>query len=219
MITDRYDLVAVVFAVVSIGWHLWRRAMARDIVDDWLRRHSYQVISLHAPWFRFAMFAPAIFRNNNNAFDFEALVEDRALGGDVRLFLRVWANWMGQFDDEVEVVVDKISRGEEARPLMERLADEQSAILQRVADGETAFYAPRRSEGGEAEFNELVEHVLALSRRGMLTCGTPSVDGRNVSNYASIEKIALTPAGRSWLEAQTTQGEPDAHSSGSPVDA
>jgi hypothetical protein len=164
------------------------------------------------------MFAPAIFRNNNNAFDFEAIVEDRDLGGEACMFVRVWANWMGQFDGEVEVVIDEISHGEEAHPLMERLADAQSAVLHRISNGEGAFYAPRRSEGGEAEFNELVEHVLALSRRGMITCGTPTVDGRNVGNYASIEKIALTPARRSWLEAQTQHGEPDARSPDSPVD-
>jgi hypothetical protein len=146
---DQSYLVAGLFAVISIGWHLWRRVMARDVVEEWLRRHHYPVISLHAPWFRFAMFAPAIFRNNKNAFDFEALVEDRDLGGEVRLFLRVWENWMGQFDGDVEVVIDKISRGEQARPLMERLADAQSAVLHRIANGEGAFYAPRRSEGGE----------------------------------------------------------------------
>jgi hypothetical protein len=164
------------------------------------------------------MFAPSFLRNSNNAFDFEAVVEDRDLGGEARLFLRVWANWIGQFDGEVEVVIDEISRGEEAHPLMERLADAQAAILQRVADGETAFYAPRRSEGGEAGFNELVEHILALSRRGMITCDAPSVDSRSTTDYRSIDNIALTPAGRSWLESQATHSEPDARSSDSLVD-
>jgi hypothetical protein len=215
---EQFYVVAVAFAVVSTGWYLWRRAMARDIAEQWLRQHHYHVLSLRAPWLRMAMFAPSFLRNSNNAFDFEAIVEDRDLGGEARMFLRVWANWMGQFDGEVEVVIDEISHGEEAHPLMERLADAQSAVLHRIANGETAFYGPRRSEGGEAEFNELVEHVLALSRRGMITCGTPTVDGRNVGNYASIEKIGLTPAGRSWLVSQSTHSEPDAEASDPLVD-
>jgi hypothetical protein len=199
---DQFYIVAAAFAVIGTAWHLWRRAQARDVVEGWLRQHRYHVISLHAPWSRLTMFAPSFFRNNNNAFDFEAIVEDRALGGEQKMFLRVWSNWTGQFDGEVEVVIDKISHGEEARPLMERLADAQAAILRRIADGENAFYAPRRSEGGQAEFNELVEHVLALSRRGMITCNAPTIDGRVTTNYASIENIALTTAGKTWLQSQ-----------------
>jgi hypothetical protein len=201
---EQFYIVAAVFVLLSSFWYLWRRATAKGVAEQWLRQHHYHVVALRAPWLRMPMFAPSFLRNSNNAFDFEAIVEDRDLGGESRLFLRVWANWMGQFDGEVEVVIDEISRGEEAHPLMERLADAQSAVLHRIANGETAFYAPRRSEGGEAEFNELVEHVLALSRRGMITCGTPTVDGRNTTNYTSVDNIALTPAGKTWLESQRT---------------
>lgn len=213
--------------LLSLGWYGWRRAAAKDAAEAWLRQHHYHVVALHAPWLRMAMFAPRLFRNENNAFDFEATVEDRNLGGEARLFLRVWANWMGELNGEIEVVVDEISRGD-AHPLMERLADAQAAILRRVADGETAFYAPRRSEGGQEEFNGLVEHVMALSRRGMITCDTPSIDGRATTNYTSIDNIALTRAGRTWLESQQPharegdrgrghEGEADAGSSDSPV--
>jgi hypothetical protein len=198
----QFYIVASVFAVLSTFWYLWRRATAKGVAEQWLRQHHYHVVALRAPWLRMPIFASSFLRNSNNAFDFEAIVEDRDLGGESRLFLRVWANWMGQFDGEVEVVIDEISHGEEAHPLMEQLADAQSTVLHRIANGETAFYAPRRSEGGGPEFDELVEHVLALSRRGMLTCDAPSVDGRATTSYTSVDNIALTPAGRKWLDSQ-----------------
>ena len=199
-----YAVVGGVLALFGVGYHSWRRSTAERAAERWLRQHHYRVTSLHAPWFRLVMFAPTLFRNSDNAFDFEAKVEDTQLGGTSRIFLRIWVDWMGQVYGDIEVIVDEISSAEIAPPLFERLAEAQVAVLRRIADGETGFYAPRRSEGGGESFNELMEHVLALSRRGMITCGTPRMDGTG-RNYISIRDIALTVDGKSWLKEQEQQ--------------
>jgi hypothetical protein len=203
---NSFYLLGIAAAVLSLIWYGWQRAAAKSAAEQWLIQHHYHIRELRAPWFRFGLLTSSLHRNENNAYDFEAVVDDRDLGGTARIFLRVWGDRFGQLTGEIETSIDQIARAESEgeTPLMERLADAQSEVLHRIGNGETAFYGPRRSEGGDAEFDELVEHVLALSRRGMITCDAPSVDVYNVGHYASIEKVALTPAGQSWLESQSS---------------
>jgi len=202
--TQTIYIIMGVLALFGVGHHSWRRSAAEHAAQQWLRKRHYRVLELRTPWFRMARFAPSFFRNSEKAVDFEAIVEDTKLGGTARISMRVWTDWMAQIDGDIEVVVNNISSGEVAPPLFDRLAAAQVAVLRRIADGETAFYAPRRSQGGEAEFNELAEHVMALSRRGMITCGTPRMDAMAL-NYESIGDIALTHDGKSWLASQSQE--------------
>ena len=143
-------------------------------------------------------------RDSHNAVDFEAVVDDGQLGGTGTVFLRVWTNWFGETTDEIEVVWHQMPEGGirvESLPLWERLADEQLAVLRRVEQGEKAFYAPRNLEASGGEFSELVEHVLALSRRGMTTCSEPRMDDRNPNQYVSVGELSVTEDGRRWLNS------------------
>lgn len=197
-------LIGAGFVVLVVLQHAFRRGRAKAAAEQWLRQHHYRQTSLRTPWFRTMGFATSWLRDSGNAFDFEATVADTQLRGTGTIFLRVWTNWLGEITDEVEVVWDEMPEGGGSHrplPLWERLADAQLVVLQRVAQGETALYAPRNpGESGE-NFSELIEHVLALSRRGMLTSGEPRVGNRNTNQYVSIDNLSLTEEGRRWLES------------------
>ena len=117
----------------------------------------------------------SFYRNSDRAFDFIAEVDDRDLGGAGKVRLRVWMDWLGKINNDVESQwIDMPSGGVELdKPLMARLADAQLDILRRVQRGETRF--------------EMNEHIEALRHRGMLTS-----DGR----------LEITDAGKIWLESQ-----------------
>ena len=192
------------FAVLAVVHYTYRRARAKAAAEQWLRMHHYRLRSLTTPWFRMTGFATSWLRNSNNAFDFQATVEDTQLGGTGTVFLRVWMDWVGEINDEIEVVWGEMPEGHSGResaPLWERLADAQLGVLRRVAGGETALYAPRNLEASGTKFSELVEHVQALSRCGMLTCGEPRLDGRS-NQCISIGDLAVTEDGKRWLESQ-----------------
>lgn len=200
-----YLLIAV-FVVFAIGHYVWRYTQAKSTAEEWLRVHHYRVKQLRLPWFRGAMFTPSWGRNSNNSFAFEAVVDDMQLGGSGTVWLRVWTTWFGEIDPEVEVLWDQMPDGrtDDMRPLAERLADAQLALLRRIVEGETAFYAPRRGENDGGAFDELVEHLLALSRRGMITCSEPRTDPRSGTQYSAVSEVALTPAGQSFLESKSS---------------
>jgi hypothetical protein len=182
-----------------------RRSQAQGRARQWLAAHHYRVRSFRTAWFGAVTFG-TLYRNTNRAFNFIADVDDLQLGGTGRVRLRVWTDWLGMIDGEVEVDwLQKPKGGEgEAEPLMERLADAQLEILRRVSAGETAFYAPRLNEEGAAGFDEFVEHIYALQRRGMLVHGAPVEDGRRGrGRYSSIGSLSVTPEGRKWLESQS----------------
>src|SRR5688572_6644930 len=201
-------IIGVVISLVVGGHYAVTRAGAERRAHRWLRQHHYRVVSLRTPLFRMPRFAPRMFRDSDNVFDFEALVEDTQLGGTAKLSLRVWTDFLGRRDGEVEVFVDEISSAEEVPPLFGRLADAQIAVLRRIAEGETEFYPPRRSDMSGENFNELAEHVLALSRRGMITCGRPVMDA-TARNYMSIGDVALTLDGNAWPMEQEKEARGD----------
>ncbi len=197
-----YLLVGVVVAL-SIVQYVWRMSVARGGARNWLRQHHYRVRNFRLSWFGSATFA-GLYRNSDRAFSFIAEIDDTQLGGSGKVRLRVWTDWLGMIDRNVEVDWLSIPKGGgEAAPVMDRLADAQLAILQRVAGGETAFYAPRSSENSPIDFDMFIEHVFALANRGMLQHGSPVENLSSArTRYASIGSLSLTAQGRKWLESQ-----------------
>lgn len=199
-------LVGAAVTIAGSLHHWWRHARARDAAHEWLRGHHYRVRDLSVPWFSGMIFGPSLFRNSDNAFDFRAVVDDRELGGTGTVRLRVWMNRMGVIDREIEVLWEQMpdENSEEsgsfpAPPLAERLMGAQLDLLRRIAEGETFFSLPRSGQYDGAVFDQLVEHVLALSRRGLITCGEPESGARRGTQYSHVSQVALTVDGRAYL--------------------
>lgn len=197
-------LLGIGFVVLAIGQYWWRYTQAKSTAEDWLRRHHYRVRQLRMPLFSGMIFAPSWVRNSKNAFTFRAMIDDTELGGTGTLCLRVWTTWLGTIDNEVEIAWEQMPEGgaNDAQPLFDRLTETQLVLLQRVADGETAFYGPRRSERGGAEFDQMVEHLLALSRRGLITCSEPRQGAKGETQYSDITKVGITSEGQSFLASR-----------------
>ncbi len=197
-------LLTAVVMLFGIGQYWWRYNQAKGIAQDWLREHHYRVMKLSLPWFRGMVFPPSLLRNTNRAFVFEAIIDDEDLGGTGAVWLRVWTTWLGTTDSDVDVVWKRMPHGgmDEYRPLVERLADEQLGLMRRVAAGETRFYAPRRFEKDGAKYDEMVEHLLALSRRGMITCTEPEPGVKGVTQYSDVADVALMAAGQDFLKSR-----------------
>jgi hypothetical protein len=172
-------LLAGVVMLFGIGHYWFRYNNAKSAAQGWLQQHRYRVLAFRFLWFPGLTFAPRLLRNSNNAFAFKAVVNDSELGGTGVVWLRVWTNWFSVVaDGDIDVVWKEMPDGEAdggAQPLGDRMADGQLALIHRIAAGETTFYSPRQREGGNAglEYDEMVEHLLALSRRGMITCTQP----------------------------------------------
>ena len=79
-------------------------------------------------------------------------------------------------------------------------ANAQIAILRRTASGEYTFRPDGRDPDARREFDETVEHILALQRRGLLTCSTPIAELKADAQYAAIGDVVLTDEGRRALE-------------------
>ena len=190
------------------GQYWLRYNSAKNVAIDWLREHHYRVVEFRYLWLGVMAFAPRLFRNANNAFSFEAVVNDSDLGGTGTVRLRVWTSWLGIANTDVDVVWKEMPEGgteggnedrtDGVRPLGDRLADAQLGLLHRIAAGETAFYAPREGagDGSGAEYDEMVEHLLALTRRGMITCTQPGSGTRGWTQYSNVANVALTDEGR-----------------------
>ncbi|MDP9176137.1 MAG: hypothetical protein M3O61_00490 [Gemmatimonadota bacterium] len=194
-------LLGLGFVVLGVGHYWWRFTRAKSTAEEWLRQHHYRVRQLRVPLFSGMNLAPSWVRNSENAFTFRAIIDDTELGGTGTLCLRVWINWLGTVYDEVEIAWEHQPDGlvKDEHPLFERLFDTQLALLQRVADGETSFYSPRRSQNGGAEFDQTVEHLLALSRRGLITCSEPRPGMKGETQYSDISNVAITSEGKSFL--------------------
>jgi hypothetical protein len=187
---------------LSVGHWLWRHYRAREIAEQWLRQHGYRVRSLRLSFLdirpRFRM---TPFRNNDWAVDFRADVDDTKLGGTGKVRLRVWTDWLGMIDREPEISWVQMPTEEHdgAKTPETEWASAQIAILRRVAAGEGTFRPAAKDPDVRREFDETVEHVLALQRRGLLTCSTPIAELKADAQYAAVGDIVLTNEGHRIL--------------------
>jgi hypothetical protein len=208
--TQQTALLFGAMIALSIGHWWWRRQRAREIAERWLSQNKYRVRSLRVSyWNAQPRFRMTPFRNNDWAVDFRAEVDDLRLGGSGKVRLRVWTDWLGMIDREPEISWDQMPAEEQggAQAPEAQWADSQIAILRRVAGGEHTFRPPGRDAAARLEFDEAVEHVLALQRRGLLTCATPIAELKADAQYAAVGDIELTEEGRRALEsAAATDG-------------
>jgi len=189
---------------LSLAHWLWRRAKAREIAAQWLAQHRYRVRSLRMSyWNAQPRFRMTPFRNNDWAVDFRAEVDDLRLGGTGKVRLRVWTDWLGMIDREPEISWERMPVEDNggARAPESQWLDSQIALLRRAADGESTFRPASRDAAARTEFDETVEHLLAMQRRGLLTCATPMAELRADAQYAAITDVELTADGRRALEA------------------
>lgn len=203
-------VIVAVMVVLTLGQWWWRRGAAREVAVDWLQRHGYRVRSLRMPFTPGPVFGVRLLRDSDHAFAFRAEVDDRKLGGSGVVWLRVWTGWLGATSDDIDVRWERLPEGggegggaasRADSSLESRLADGQLAVLRAVAEGITIFRPEGRTPEAAAAFDERVEHLLALERRGLVSCSSPLAEtraGRGL--YAAVRDVALTDAGRRELE-------------------
>lgn len=198
---DQYILLAGVVMLFGIGQYWFRYNSAKSSAQVWLQQHHYHVLEFRFLWFPGLAFAPHLLRSSNRAFAFQAVVSDSELGGTGIVWLRVWTTLFGGRDSDIDVVWKEMPDGGLAGSVPssgDRMADAQIGLIHRIASGETTFYAPRQREGGNAGlmYDEMVEHLLALSRRGMITCTQPASGIKGWTQYSDVTNVALTDDGR-----------------------
>ena len=189
--------------VLSAGHYWWRRVRAREIAEQWLAQHRYRARSLRVSyWDTHPRFRLTPFRNNDWAVDFRAEVDDMRLGGTGSVRLRVWTDWLGMIDREPEISWVRMPTEENggAKSPETQWVDAQLALMRRAAAGEFTFRPEGRDTAARAAFDTTVEHLLALSHRGLLTCATPIAELKGDAQYAAVTDVELTDEGRRALE-------------------
>jgi hypothetical protein len=173
-----------------------RRDRGRAEAERWLLSHGYRVRELGEPWWPSGRpsFGPSRGRDPDNACEFRAVVDDRRLGGTGVVWLRVWPD-----DDEPDVAWERRPNPNVAgAPAAGAPWDaRQLALLARIAGQETRFrFDGADSAEAGAEFDALVEDLLAMQRRGLITCATPLAETRRPGRqYALVTDVSLTPEG------------------------
>lgn len=208
--SDRYVSWLPLLLVVAVLLHaVWRYRTARGIAEEWLTSHRYRPRSLRMGWFGIGRFAPKLFRDEGRAFQFRAEVDDMRLGGTGVVWLRVWTDWLGLASREPEVRWERmpIEVDERSDTMENKLAEAQLALLTRVAAGETTFRSRSHAVDEEADFDEVVEHVMALVRRGLVTCDAPLLNVRGNAQYAAVTNVAITDLGRRLLTERPPAGQ------------
>lgn len=207
-----YAFAAIVLFV--FGHYAWRRQIARDRAERWFLENKYEVRQLRSPWYvspgRFPM---SLWRSAKSAIVFRAVVEDRSFGGSGVVWLRVWTGFLGTaLGDDIEVSWERMPKraADDEAPIEERWAERQLELLRRIADGETTFRPAGRDSSAGAEFDELVEYLLAMQRRGLITCGTPLANLHGESQYAAVTNAVLTKAGERVLRGEDMRDDTSA---------
>lgn len=204
-----YAFAAVI--LFGLGHYAWRRSVARDRAELWLIHHQYRVRELRVPWFvNPARFPTHLFRSSRSAIEFRAVVDDRSFGGTGVVWLRVWTGMFGVLSDEdVEVSWERMPHPEpdDERPIDAKWSERQLALLRRIAAGETTFQITNHDPATGAQFDELVEYLLALQRRGLIAFGTPMANLSGGSQYEAVSNVVLTEAGERSLRQHDASGD------------
>ena len=194
--------IAVLLGALVV-FEVLRRRSARQIAERWLAEHNYRVRWLRPVYLSARPhFRATPFRNNKWAVDFRAEIDDMRLGGTGEVRLRVWTDLLGMMDREPEISWDRmptLADGGAPTPEME-WENAQIAVLRRVASGETTWRPEGRAPQARADFDAMVEHILALNHRGLLHCATPIAELRGEAQYAEVADVVLTPEGRRVLD-------------------
>ena len=194
--------IAVLLGALVV-FEVLRRRSARQIAERWLAEHNYRVRWLRPVYLSARPhFRATPFRNNKWAIDFRAEIDDMRLGGTGEVRLRVWTDLLGMMDREPEISWDRmptLADGGAPTPEME-WENAQIAVLRRVASGETTWRPEGRAPQARADFDAMVEHILALNHRGLLHCATPIAELRGEAQYAEVADVVLTPEGRRVLD-------------------
>jgi hypothetical protein len=190
-----FVFAAIIFA--ALVHYAWQRRAARDIVDRWLMENKFRARELRVPWFGVGHFPMRFLRSSKSAVVFRAVVEDRSFGGTGIVWFRVWPG-----RDEIEVDWKKMPEraAEDQPPIEEQWWTRQNELLRRIHGGETTFRLRGHDPAEGAKFDELVEYLLALQRRGLITFGTPLANLRGESQYAAVTDVTITKAGAEMLE-------------------
>ena len=196
--------LGLLLCAASIGYSVWMQHEARDIAETWLMQNRFRVHSLKVGWFSFMRFRPQWFRNNDRAHEFRAVVTDMSLGGTGVMWLRVWTDRAGLIMREPEISWERMPErapgaGASDRPLDDQWRSAQHALLARIAAGETSFVTSR-GDAAAAAFDEQVEHLLAMQKRGLITCDAPLPSRAPGALYDAISNVQLTDTGRSYLK-------------------
>ena len=219
---DRYRMSPQTFWFVGgllVALHLanviWRRRRARELAERWLAQHNYRVQRMRPLyWSVRPRFRATPFRNNDWAVDFQADIDDMKLGGSGEVRLRVWTDWLGMLEREPEIAwirMPTMDNGGALTPEME-WENAQMALLRRVSHGDTTLRPAGRDAESRADFDTMVEHILALQRRGLLHCATPIADLRSGAQYSEVADVVLTEEGRRALDRADAAAPPPAFS-------
>lgn len=191
-----------VVGVVAISW--WRYRAARDIALDYLTRNRYRVRKFGMGFHILPKFSGRLGRNYQHSHEFRAVVDDLRLGGTGVVWLRVYTNWLGSLQQEPEVSWEKMptENSDDSRTAEDKWWEAQISLLKRVKFGESSFRSPLRGEEAREEFDEVVEHVMALARRGLVTASAPVLNGVGAAQYDSVSNVTITPKGEALLAEQ-----------------
>lgn len=197
----RMGLVVAAILVAALAHYAWQRRAARDIVDRWLMENRFRARELRVPWFSVGNFPMTFFRSQKSAVVFRGVVEDRSFGGTGIVWFRVWPGLAGKMGEEIEVSWEKMPHRveEDPAPLEEGWWARQLDLLRRIQRGETTFRLRGHDPQQGREFDELVEYLLAMQRRGLITFGTPLANMRGESQYAAVADVKITPHGEELL--------------------
>jgi len=204
-------VVAAIF-VAALAHYGWQRRAARDIVERWLMENRFRARELRIPWFSVGNFPMTFFRSQKSAVVFRAVVEDRSFGGTGIVWFRVWPGLAGKMGEELEVNWEKMPARATADepPLEEGWWTGQLELLRRIKRGETTFRLRGHDPAQGKEFDELVEYLLAMQRRGLITFGTPLANLRGESQYAAVTDVTITHAGEELLTREPRDEEKSA---------
>ena len=201
-------VIAAGAGVAAIVRDQWLERQARGVVERWATQHGYRLVSCRRGYFAtFALInvAPRYahgVEHRRHVYAFGIIVDDRKLGGVSRGKVQVRGDWLGGFEEDVEVAWDALNEPDPtASPPGPSWDAAQLALLRRIADGETTF---RPDDGHTAEagerFDRLVEHLQAMQRRGLVEFPAPLAELRRPGRqYAAVTQVALTAAGRDVL--------------------